>query len=90
MQSTDETFLNMASIMTERFGLGEHRIDRPSKDQFDLFACAAIVRTMDLDQETHYQEIEFLRKQDKEMNKTFVEWDPDFKRFWLLKTMGGE
>ena len=24
MQFADETFLNMASIMTERFGLGEH------------------------------------------------------------------
>ena len=45
---------------------------------------------MDLDQEIHYWAIEFLRKQDKETKKAFVEFEPDFRRFWLLKTMGGE
>ena len=87
----------MASIMTERFGLGEHHVDGLRKDQFDLSACAAIVRAMDLDQETHYRAIEFLCKQDKvlckqdkETKKTFVKFEPDFRRFWLLKIMGEE
>ena len=51
-QYADETFLNMASIMTERFGLGEHQVDGPLKDLFGLSACSAIMRTMNLDQDT--------------------------------------
>ena len=80
----------MASIMTERFGLCEHHVDGPPKDQFDLSACVAIVRAMDIDMQTQYLAIDFLRKQDKETKKTFVEFDPEFRRFWLLKTMGLE
>lgn len=49
MQYVDEIFLNMESIMTKRFGLGEHLADGPPKDLFDLSACLAIMRTMDLD-----------------------------------------
>ena len=66
----------MASIMTERFGLGEHNVDGPPKDHFDLSACATIVRAMDLDMRTQFLAIEYLRTQDKETKKTFVEFDP--------------
>ena len=74
--------------MTERFGLGEHHVDGPPKDQFDLSACAAIVRAMDLDQETHHLAKEFLRKQDKKTKKAFVEFDPDFRRFLVAQNHG--
>ena len=87
-QSVDETFINMASIMTKRFGFGEHHVDGPPKDHFDLSTCAAIVRAMDLDMQTQFLEIEYLRKQDKETKKALVEFDPEFRMFWLLKTMG--
>ena len=87
-QSVDETFINMASIMTERFGLGEHHVDGPPKDHFDLSACAAIVRAMDLDMQTQFLAIEYLRKQDKETKKAFVEFDPEFRMFWLRQIMG--
>ena len=88
-QSVDETFINMVSIMTERFGLGEHHVGGPPKEQFDLSACVAIVRGMDLEMKTQFQ-AEYLCKQDKETKKAFVEFEPEFRMFWLLKTMGLE
>ena len=90
MKYVDETFQDIASIMTERFGLSDHHVDMPRKDPFDLSACSIIMGTMGLDQDTNYRAIELLRKQDKETKKAFVEWEPEFRRFWLIKTMGGE
>ena len=87
-QSVDETFMNVASIMTERFGLGEHQVDGPRKDPFDVSACVDIVRGMDIDMETQFGVIEYLRLQDKEKKKAFVEFDPEFRMFWVRKIMG--
>ena len=73
IQSMDDTLQTMVSIMTERFSLSAHHVNGPRKDPFDLSACSVIVGTMGLEQETHYRAIEFLRKQDMETNKAFVE-----------------
>ncbi len=88
-QSAEETLMTMSRLMTERLGLREQQVDGPPKERFDLSACVAIMRNMDLDQDTHYRAVEFLRMQDKETKKAFVEFDPVFRRFWLLKTIGG-
>ena len=74
--------------MTERFGLGEHHVDGPPKDQFDLSACAAIVRAMDIDMQTQFKAIDYLRLQDQETKKAFVEFDPEFRMFWVCQIMG--
>ena len=87
-QSVDETFLNMASVMTERFGLGEHHVDGPPKDPYDLSACAAIVRGMALDIQTQFRVIEYLCLQDKETKKAFVEFDAEFRMFWVCQIAG--
>ena len=87
-QSVDETFLNMASVMTERFGLGEHHVDGPPKDPFDLSACVAVVRGMQLDIQTQFRVIEYLRLQDKETKKAFIEFDAEFRMFWVCQIAG--
>ena len=69
-------------IMTEWFGLGDHQVDGPLKDLYDLSTCSAIVASMGLDHETQYQAVELLRKLDKEMKKAFACWEPEFRKFW--------
>ena len=90
MPSVDETFQNMCSIMTDRFGLNNHQVDGPLKDPYDLSSFSAILDTMGLDHETKFWALELLYKQDKEMKKAFVCWEPDFRQFWLTKTLASE
>ena len=76
--------------MTDQFGLDNHQVDGPPKDPYDLYACSTILDTMGLDYKTKFWAFELLRKQDKEMNKAFVCWEPEFRQFWLTKTLGSE
>lgn len=87
--SVNETFANMCSMMSDRFGAQSQQVDGPEKEPDDLLACYDILDTMGLDMNTKFEAFELLRKQDKQMQRIFITWEPTFRQFWLTKMLGG-